>query len=159
MCACVHAHSPLARLLLSMYIAQQNTNPVIKKNVGAGRVRLSRSTAGEETGSLHSHTDSRTHRLTHTHARARQTERNDSEPHGPAVRSRATVCSSRDGCGGDTRSVWSRGLPGVCERQAAAEREQGGGSDGGGGMEEQSGEEGSSGEVCERGGFHDNKLR
>lgn len=75
MCACVHAHSPLARLLLSMYIAQQNTNPVIKKNVGAGRVRLSRSTAGEETGSLHSHTDSRTHAhtgsLTHTRAPVR----------------------------------------------------------------------------------------
>lgn len=68
--------SPLVRLLLSMYIAQQNTNPVIKENVGAGRERLSRSTAAEETGSeprtrTHIHTgthrtgsDSQTHRQT-----------------------------------------------------------------------------------------------
>lgn len=84
---------------------------------------------GKKPAPSHSRTHARTHWLTHTHARARarQTERNDSEPRGPAViRSRATVCSSEDGCGGETRSVRSRGLPGVCERQAAAEREQGG---------------------------------
>lgn len=100
---------------------------------------------GKKPAPSHSHTDGWTHARTHTgsltHMRARQTERNDSEPHGPAVRSRATVCSSVDGCGGETRSVWSRGLPGVCERRAAAARERGGGGDGGGGMEERRGGE------------------
>lgn len=56
--ACVRARadSPLVRLLLSMYIAQHSTNPVIKEDVGVGRERLSGPRHAEETGS---------HTLTH----------------------------------------------------------------------------------------------
>lgn len=69
--------SPLVRLLLSMYIAQQNTNPVIKENVGAGRERLSRSTAAEETGSeprTRTHTHTGTHRTGSDPQTHRQTD-------------------------------------------------------------------------------------
>lgn len=134
-CVCVRARadSPLVRLLLSMYIAQHSTNPVIKENVGVGRERLSRSTAR------------RRNRVTHAHARRAHTrgrtgaQRNRSDPVGPHRLPDSPAPVSRL----DPLGLAQRGCP-VCARRAVAETER------------ESGGRESEGERCR---FHDNKLR
>lgn len=143
--------SPLVRLLLSMYIAQQNTNPVIKENVGAGRERLSRSTAAEETGS-EPHTRTRTHALT---------QRRPPDRLGPTD----TPTDRRSGPSADLQapaSGWISRLDPLGLIQGAARCVSGGRRQrarGGGGGSERELEIRRGGLSVHHFGFHDNKLR
>lgn len=149
------ADSPLVRLLLSMYIAQQSTNPVIKEMLVWGESGSPGPQHAEETGS-------RARTRAHTQTGRTGTQRKPFRPlsdhtDGPdRLAGRPTGDSPEVGA---SRSG-SEGLPGVRaagggrergerERERASER-------GGGGEREREAGKTEGREMCR---FHDNKLR
>lgn len=123
------ADSPLVRLLLSMYIAQQSTNPVIKEDVGWGESGSPGPRRAEESGS---------HALTHD-AHTRQGGPEPSRSVGSLADHTEGPARLPDRCapGGrlDPLGLAQRGCP-VCARRAVAgrsegERERGGEREGG----------------------------
>lgn len=146
------ADSPLVRLLLSMYIAQQSTNPVIKEMLVWGESGSPGPQHAEETGSR---------------ARAHTHRQGGPEPSGNRSDPSRTTPTVRTGWQDDRRAtvrrlepldLAQRGCP-VCARRAVArregrERERERARGGGVGGEEAGKTEGR--EMCR---FHDNKLR